>query len=342
MEELDPLVLSSYQSFVEGQGFVNEDAYAYQPDLRYGYLLKPRLRLTVQNYSSALFVDDLPPWTLASNSKGFRVNEEKAAIRKNFAETKILHVLGDSSSFGWGVNFRDSYPGRLEEKLKHSQKNPGVAVKNHSIPGFTSFQGRLMLGEMGKINKGDIVFISFGWNDSYPSLNSDRMQFQVRNSLAGKTNWFLNRLLIIKWMRTLIYSLPDPIDISAENTGSRVSLKEYRDNLNAIFKTIQKSGGKPYFVSVCNTREYRDVAEETAKGANVPFYDFPEMFKPFLPTVHERFPDKFVTYFEAYGDLMEKETMLVFLFPDLCHPNVIGHGLMGDILFESLKGEILN
>ena len=43
MEELDPLVLAKYQSFVVEQGFVNEDAYAYKPDLRYGYLLKSNL-----------------------------------------------------------------------------------------------------------------------------------------------------------------------------------------------------------------------------------------------------------------------------------------------------------
>ena len=69
MEELDPFVLAKYQSFVVEQGFVNEDAYAYKPDLRYGYLLKPNLKITVSNYSSAIFLDKLPPWKIESNSK---------------------------------------------------------------------------------------------------------------------------------------------------------------------------------------------------------------------------------------------------------------------------------
>ena len=63
MEELDPLVLARYQNFIVNQNFVNEDAYAYEPDLRYGYLLKPNLQITVSNYSSALFLNKLPPWT---------------------------------------------------------------------------------------------------------------------------------------------------------------------------------------------------------------------------------------------------------------------------------------
>jgi len=49
MEELDPVVLDKYQQFVAGQGFVNEDVYAYKPDLRYGYKLKPNISITVRN-----------------------------------------------------------------------------------------------------------------------------------------------------------------------------------------------------------------------------------------------------------------------------------------------------
>lgn len=64
MEELEPLVLAKYQSYVAEQGFVNEDVYAYRPDLRHDYLLKPHLQLTVSNYSSAVFFDKLPPWTI--------------------------------------------------------------------------------------------------------------------------------------------------------------------------------------------------------------------------------------------------------------------------------------
>ena len=58
--------------------------------------------------------------------------------------------------------------------------------------------------------------------------------------------------------------------------------------------------------------------------------------------MHDLFPEKLVTYFDAYGKILEKETQLAFLFPDLCHPNAIGHGLMANIIFERLEGEILN
>ena len=338
MEELDPLVMARYQRYVAEQGFVSEDVYAYRPDLRYGYLLKPNLQLTVLNYSSALFFDKLPPWKIASNTKGYRVSIQNPIVGETEGHT--LHVLGDSSSFGWGVDFEDSYPQQLAEKLKELPLTSSITVENYSTPGFTSYHGQLLLEDKVKIKNGDIVLVSFGSNDSYPSLKSDSVRFQARNSMVGKISWSLNRLMIIKWMRTLIHSLPEPRIPKTKN--SRVSLEEYQKNLGEIFQEILQRGGKPLFISVCNGGEYRDVAKKIAKSAHIPFYDFPETFKPYLSKVHDLFPEKFVTYFEAYGKILEKETQLVFLFPDLCHPNAIGHGLMANALFEGLEGEILN
>ena len=100
-----------------------------------------------------------------------------------------------------------------------------------------------------------------------------------------------------------------------------------------------REGGEPIFVNICNTEEYGSAAEKIAKALHVPFYNFPETFKPYLPKIHDLYPEKFIYYFEAYGKLIEKEDQLVFLFPDLCHPNSIGHELMANIL--SLDDEFL-
>ena len=128
MEELDPLVLANYQSYVAEQGFVNEDVYAYRPDLRYGYLLKPDLQLTVSNYSSVVFFDKLPPWTIVSDAKGYRVSAQNSKVEENTTHT--LHVIGDSSSFGWGLEFEDSYPQLLAGKLKQISSSE-VIVTSH-------------------------------------------------------------------------------------------------------------------------------------------------------------------------------------------------------------------
>jgi lysophospholipase L1-like esterase len=338
MEELDSLVLAKYQGFVVEQGFVNEDVYAYRPDRRYGYLLKPNLEITVSNYSSAAFIEKLPPWTIRSDSLGNRIPVSHSDSQEKALETQTLHVLGDSSSFGWGVNFEDSYSQRLVQKLEETVKDRSIVLKNYSTPGFTSFQGRLILEEKANIKKDDLVLVSFGSNDSYPSKNSDRWHFQTRNSMAGKISWSLNRLLLVNWLRTLIYSMPELTPVETKNR--RVSLQDYQENLISIFETILQRGGKPQFINICNRDKYREAAVETAKALQVPFYNFPEIFDSYLSKVHDLYPEKFVTYFEAYGELIEKETQLVFLFPDLCHPNAIGHQLMADIV--AAEGKIFN
>jgi lysophospholipase L1-like esterase len=331
MEEMDPVVLEKYQQFVAGQGFVNEDAYAYEPDLRYGYRLKPNITTTVQNYSSALMVDKLPPWTIVSNAAGFRVSSNEQT--KTETSGRTLYVLGDSSSFGWGVKYEKSYPSQLTEKLNTISP---FNLRNLSLPGFSSFQGGLLWQELGDIEKGDWVILSFGWNDAYPSLQTDRRQFDLRNSVLGKINWKLKHLLLFRWMRT--WGLPKRARDHKE--GLRVPLTQYQENLEALVEGVRGKGGKPVFVNVCNPTAYQDAAKVTIENKKIPFFNFPSVLKPYLSSIHDRFPDLFVTYFEAYGEGMEDDPMLAFLFPDHCHPNEIGHSLMAKVLFETLKGEV--
>jgi len=337
MEELDPLTLSRYQSFIVSQDFVNKDVYAYKPDLRYGYILKPNLHLNVSNYSSLAFKDKLPSWTIISDSIGNRISLKP--LKRQYFETegRVLHVLGDSSSFGWGLNFKESYPQILKEKINQSNKTSKLIVKNYSTPGFTSYQGRLLLGDKVRVKKDDIVLVSFGSNDSYPAIKSDRIYFQIRNSLLGKINWFLNRLKLYKWLRSILYYFPESTVFETKNR--RVSLEEYKENLNIIFTSILREGGTPVFINICNAGEYGVAAENTTKNLDISFYNFPELFKPYLSKIHNIYPNKFINYFESYGKTLEKENQLMFLFPDLCHPNSIGHELIADIL--SLENKLL-
>lgn len=329
MEELDPLVLEKYQKFVAGQGSVNEDAYAYRPDLRYSYRLKPDLSITVQNYSSALYVDKLPPWKIISNSNGFRVSANAETQINNSPQT--LYVLGDSSSFGWGVDYEKSYPYVLAEKLNATSSR--FRLKNLSLPGFSSFQGKLLWQELGDVKKDDWVILSFGWNDSYSSMQTDLDQYKSRNSLAGKISWNLKQVLMFRWMRT--WSLLEPSTVEKDNAGNRVPLNQYRENLQSLVTSVRRKGAKPVLVSVCNTDEYRDVVRQIAGNSKTPFFNFPAELQPFLSTVNDRFPDQLVTYFEAYGEALETNPILTFLFPDRCHPNEIGHGLMAEVLLDT-------
>ncbi|MFQ5450761.1 MAG: SGNH/GDSL hydrolase family protein [Nitrospinaceae bacterium] len=340
---LDPVVLESYKEHLLSQGFVNEDVYAYRPDPELGYLLKPNIRLTVRNYSSALLVDKMPPWTLVSGPEGFRMSGKTSpdppAGGKSY---RTLHVLGDSSSFGWGVEYRETYGYVLRETLNRALPKDSrfFRLENHSMPGFTSFQGRRLLGRLHNVGPGDWVLVSFGWNDSYPSRDSDRVRFEKSHSPMGRLHWRLSHFLVFRAMESFWIGLGDGGNAGSSPAGTRVDLKEYRENLDAIFAAVKERGARPVFISVCNFYEFPKAARSAARASGTPFIDIPRQLKPYLSTVADRFPEKFVAYFDSYGDLMEKNESLVFLFPDNCHPNAIGHHLMGEVLFEVLRKEM--
>ena len=79
------------------------------------------------------------------------------------------------------------------------------------------------------------------------------------------------------------------------------------------------------------------MALELTKSTGTPFIDFIKQVRPFFNEIPKRFPKIFMRYFDAYGEKMEENELYAVLFPDGCHPNAIGHRLLGEILFESLE-----
>lgn len=341
--DLDPVAVEEYKENVARRGFVNEDVYAYRPHPELNYLLKPNVRLQVKNYLSERYLDKLPPWTIVSGPGGFRVGGGGAEIAPEGVPLRTVHVLGDSSSFGWGVDFEETYGYVVEQELNRARGRDGLfyALENHSIPGFTSFQGRLLANRFlaEGVNPGDLVLVSFGYNDATPSSESDRKRFEKQNSSLGKLRWTLNRFLLYRILKSFFISRDWAGESPSPDTASpRVSSEEYRENLRAIFDSVLRRGGDPVFISVCNY-VYSAAAQEVAETYNVPFVSFPEEWEPFLPQAPSLLPEKFRAYRDSYGNLMNEDEYLIFMFPDYCHPNAIGHRLIAEVVGQVLGRE---
>ncbi len=74
-------------------------------------------------------------------------------------------ALGNSCTFGVGVEGEDSFPEQLENLIGQSVPE-GIEVLNAGTPGYTAFQGRRFLERIGDDLDPDIVIVSFGFNDS--------------------------------------------------------------------------------------------------------------------------------------------------------------------------------
>lgn len=331
--EFDPVILEEYKKHVVNQGFVNEDVYAYRSDEVLGYLLQPDIRKTVRNYSSNFLVDKMPEWTLISNAAGFRIGDASPVSR----EQGRVHVLGDSSSFGWGVEFEETYGSVFTEHLNASRrKDKGTyRLLNHSMPGFSSLQGRNLLQRLDDILPGDWVLISFGWNDSYYSSETDRIRQEHRQSAFGRLRAFFKRFLFYRGLESFLIGNLE-VHEGVPNAGQRVPVNEYKKNLTAMVADVKSRGANPVLLSICNFDVYPEAIRSVATKMSVPFFDFPNQVRPLLSQVPERFGEQLADYYDAYGEWMEKDQNFIVLFPDYCHPNRIGHRLLGDVVFDVL------
>ncbi len=99
------------------------------------------------------------------NSQGFRDNEV------DIGAFKIL-ALGDSFTFGAGVNQEDSYPAQLESMLVKSSKARAIDVINAGVPSYNTRTELKYFEILGPIISPDIVLVNIVSNDISANLES--------------------------------------------------------------------------------------------------------------------------------------------------------------------------
>lgn len=142
----------------------------FDPDLFW------RLKKNLRDFHVAGYSWDAISWNFTVNThNGLRstpVSSEKNGFR--------ILALGDSCTFGVGVNDMQTWPVLLENLLGRSGID--VDVINAGVPGYSVFQGMRFLEKREGELKPDLVVMTFGFNDldSWGSL-SDR---QIAREMA--------------------------------------------------------------------------------------------------------------------------------------------------------------
>ena len=98
----------------------------------------------------------------ADGLRGPRLPRERAP------DSFRILLLGDSVSWGWGVDYADSYAARLTTAL-----GPGVEVVNAAVPGWGSDQELLWLEREGAGWSPDLVLLCFIYNDIRSNARSE-------------------------------------------------------------------------------------------------------------------------------------------------------------------------
>lgn len=108
------------------------------------------------------FITPLNKTTIIINSEGFR-DHEYPIEKKN--GTYRIAVIGDSFTFGMGVESEDSYPKKLESILNSRTAGMNYEVMNFGVISYNTFQEVKFLKDKALKYKPDIVIVGYLSND---------------------------------------------------------------------------------------------------------------------------------------------------------------------------------
>jgi acyl-CoA thioesterase-1 len=140
------------------------------------------------------------------------------------ASEKVILVLGDSLSAGYGIEVQDGWVQLLDERLDESRR--GYAVVNASISGDTTSGALARLADAMAAHRPAVVVVQLGGNDGLRGLSLE----ETRGNLAA-----IVRLVQGQGARALLVGIRLP-----PNYG-----KPFVARFEAIYRSVAEENGIP-------------------------------------------------------------------------------------------------
>jgi lysophospholipase L1-like esterase len=149
-------------------------------------------------------------------------------------------AIGDSCTFGWGVDQDDAYPQLLQQRLDRGPQAGRYRVINAGVPGYTSYHGRLYLAERGLALQPAVVIAGFGFNDIVPSGDvRTSLEWQRRlMPLLRLDDALLDWSRLWRWMRIKTLRPPSP------DAPVRSSPADFGENIHEIVRLARGAGAQ--------------------------------------------------------------------------------------------------
>jgi lysophospholipase L1-like esterase len=155
----------------------------FAPQLSYGTL--PDWTLKMLQFSDDMYMGwELRPGELDHNSAGFRGRE---TTRQKPPGVWRIAMIGDSVTYGLGVEADQAFASLLEAELKAANVGP-VEVLNFGVPGYNSFQECTLLKNRVLAFDPDLVIMTFSPDDVSTTpvvLNVGSSMCLFRNHFEG-------------------------------------------------------------------------------------------------------------------------------------------------------------
>lgn len=284
-----------------------------------GFALKPR-------FSDGFYTVD---------ENGFRENgmsEKKAGVDGVHGDKKTILALGESTTFGWGVQDHETYPAHLARLF--SEKD-SVEIINAGVPSYTSSQVLISLQEIldQKVVKPDLVLINILWNDIwYSTIRNWHPDILVYQQQPG---WLSFLTAHSRFCHFLVMGAAK--EQSHVDVVNRKALRQYEKNIKQMIQTCRQENIELAFV--------------------VPPFDADHMPEQGLNEFHVRYTRDFLietaqTYVRQLRALAGTNKVPVIphqldithlhqrsLFMDALHPTAQGNSLMARDIYDYLKNQ---
>ena len=247
--------------------------------------------------------------TVKINSDGFR--DKEYSIEKLNNTFRII-VLGDSITFGWGVENNETFSEILEDKLNSLNNGINYEVLNFGVHGYNTLQEVELLKEKGLKYKPDMVIVGYYMNDVINKTKADEMMLRILNERYNTSD---------------ITTLPKATRIRIEN------MIAHRIETEALYEMPFE---KSWIMVESPLKELYNLSVKynfTVVIANVHIFSIDKQLIEL-----EKFAKTHGWYFTNAGKAFEGWPMenITNHYPEDGHPNALGHKLLGEYLFNYL------
>lgn len=256
------------------------------------YVLEPNRSKWVSRGQN---LNPVEPYRIETNSEGFR--DEKFST-ENSSEKKIM-VIGDSFTFGWGVNRSDRFTDLMEKQLESDGEK--VETYNLGVPGLGMRDYRLKLQKYGPRYRPDLIVVAFSRNDIFNvKLGKEiynRAEQMAPADVEDRGEWAREKNLELR---------------RNYKTNTRLKKTNLSRNMNEMLYSSRRLDANIIFFSIRPDRGLEDFSENWANKRNA-------------------------NYIEAPQKIDSMPSSRYTLSRNDSHYNKLGHRLLADKLAEKIR-----
>lgn len=181
------------------------------------------------------FADAQPlRFRVSTDGRGFRAMPAVGSPRH-----RVL-LLGDSCTFGLGVEDDQTFAALLQNRLE------GVQCINAGVPGYTAYQGRVLLEQLQLDPPPDVVVITFGRNDS---LVWDHLSdVEHAELMTAERSRLINRFRFVELLRNALPGRDPQRPAQDRPSRPRLTDAEFVDQVRSIIRWCRNLGAEPILV----------------------------------------------------------------------------------------------